>query len=264
MIPDVSANNAVLDELTKVNNELVNLHRDLAKRNQELADANELKNRLLGMAAHDLRSPLGVIVGYAQLLELDDIPEQRAAVREIKGTSAFMLGLVTDLLDLTAMESGRLTLRREPTTVSELLERSVATNGVLAARKNIAVRLQPADSAPTANVDRAKIEQVLNNLIGNAVKFADSGTCVEVRLRGGESEVTIEVRDRGPGIPEDELPGLFTPFATGKARGTAGETSTGLGLAIVRRIIEGHGGRVWVESKLGIGSTFAFTLPLVS
>lgn len=256
-----AASEDLLDELTRVNNELVNLHRDLAKRNQELATANELKNRFLGMAAHDLRNPLGAIVGCAELLELDATPDQNEFLSAIKDTGQFMLGLINDLLDLSALSAGRLHLNREIVDVLELVEHNVRMNRILATKKGLTIEVVGEGRSLKTDVDRAKIEQVLNNLIGNAMKFSASGTQIDVRVTGGVSRALVEVQDRGPGISADELATLFTPFATGSSRGTGGETNTGLGLAIARRIVEGHGGRIWVESELGAGSTFAFTLP---
>jgi signal transduction histidine kinase len=257
---------SVYEELSRLNNDMANLQREMAKKNAELQQLNVQKNRLLGMAAHDLRNPLGVILSYAEFLETEAFDalneEQREFVTTIKDTSEFMLRLVTDLLDVTAIEAGQLKLDRQPADLVRLIQHNVALNRVLAAKKDIAVEFDAPAACPPFALDAGKIEQVLNNLIGNAVKFSHRGTRVQVRLTGGQDVVTVAVADRGQGIPAADLPKLFTPFSKTSVRSTGGEQSTGLGLAIVRRIVEGHGGRIWVESEVGQGSTFFFALPL--
>jgi CheY-like chemotaxis protein/nitrogen-specific signal transduction histidine kinase len=253
-------------ELSRVNNEFANLQRELAKKNAELAKLNDLKNRILGVAAHDLRNPLGVILSYAQFLESDSgqtlDEQQREFVTTIRQTSEFMLHMVTDLLDVAAIEGGKLTLDRQPTDLVELTRRNVKLNGVLSARKAIAIEFEAQASIPAIAFDRGKIEQVLNNLISNAVKFSHPGRPIHVSITAADGVATVAVRDQGQGIPEADLSKLFKPFSKTSVRSTAGEQSTGLGLAIVRNIVEGHGGRIWVESEVGHGSTFSFTLPL--
>jgi signal transduction histidine kinase len=255
----------VFDDLSRLNNELANLHRELARKNVELQKLNEQKNRFLGMAAHDLRSPLGVILNYAEFLETEAGPvlneEQREFVTTIKDTSQFMLTLVEDLLDVSTIESGQLRLNLQPVDLVRLVARNVALNRALAAKKEIAVEFEAPAAEAGLDCDAGKIEQVLNNLIGNAVKFSHRGTRVQVRLTGDDAAVTIAVADHGQGIPAAELPRLFRPFSKISVRSTAGEQSTGLGLAICRKVIEGHGGRIRVESEVGKGSTFFVTLP---
>jgi len=257
---------ASFEDLSRVNNEFANLQREMAKKNAELAKLNELKNRVLGVAAHDLRNPLGVILSYAEFLESDAAQtmdeRQRELVTTIRQTSEFMLHMVSDLLDVAAIEGGKLTLDRQPTDLVEQMRRNVTLNGVLSARKAIAIELEAPASIPEIALDRGKIEQVLNNLISNAVKFSHSGRAVQVSVTAADGVATVAVRDQGQGIPEADLSKLFKPFSKTSVRSTAGEQSTGLGLAIVRNIVEGHGGRIWVESEVGRGSTFSFTLPL--
>jgi len=254
------------EDLVRVNNELSNLQREMVKKNVELQKLNEQKNRILGVAAHDLRNPLGGILSYSEFLEAEAWEvlneEQREFVVAIKEISQFMLRMVTDLLDVAAIEAGQLRLHREPVDLVQLVTRNVAMNKVLAARKEIAVELEPLPDMPAILLDPGKIEQVLNNLVTNAVKFSHGGSKVSVRVTRADDAVTIAVQDRGQGIPEADLPKLFKPFSNASVRATAGEQSTGLGLAIVRNIVEGHGGRIWLESEVGKGSTFSFTLPV--
>jgi len=257
---------ALYDEISRVNNELSNLQRELAKKNAELERLNLQKNQLLGMAAHDLRNPLGVISTYAEFLETEAAAvlneEQREFVATIKSTSEFLLGMINDLLDLSAIESGRLRLNLSAVNLSTLIQRSVTLNRVLAEKKRIKVTFQEEVKLPEMVLDGGKLEQVLNNFLSNACKFSHSGTQVDVRLWREGDDAVVSVRDQGQGIPANELDKLFKPFTKTSVRSTAGEESTGLGLAIVRKIVEGQGGRVRVESEVGRGSVFSFTLPL--
>lgn len=253
------------DDLSRLNNELANLQREVAKKNAELGKLNDQKNRFLGMAAHDLRSPLGIIYSLSEFIEADAATlndQQREFITTIKETSEFMLALVSDLLDVASIESGRLHLEHRTVDLRRLIGRNLALNRVLAARKAITIDLEGSPEVLAVSLDVGKMEQVLNNLLGNALKFSEPGTRVVVTLSVADGCATVAIRDQGQGIPAGELPRLFTFFGKGSARGTAGEQSTGLGLAIVRRIIEGHSGRVWVESEVGVGTTVLFTLPL--
>lgn len=256
----------VYDDLARVNNDLTNLQRELAKKTAELGKSNELKNRILGIAAHDLRSPLGIILSYSEFLEADALEhldqEHREFVATIRETSEFMLQMVTDLLDVTAIEAGALRLTLATADVGPLVARCASLNGVLSARKKISIELEPLPPLPMVSIDRGKVEQVLNNLIGNAVKFSHGGSAVRIRVTHAGDVVTVSVADGGQGIPAADLPKLFKPFGKASVRTTAGEKSTGLGLAIVHNIIEGHGGRISVESEVGKGSCFSFTLPV--
>lgn len=237
----------------------------LLDRNNRLETLNEQKNRLLGMAAHDLRNPLGVILAYSEFLESEayDVLDgnQREFVSTIKSTSEFMLNLINELLDVSTIESGQLHLEAEVADLNELAQRNISLNQVLAQQKEIELVFHPGESLPTMILDRGKIEQVLNNLIGNAVKYSHPGTKVTISIQAAAGFALCSVRDQGLGIPAEEIPKLFKAFGRTSVKATGGEQSTGLGLAIVRRIVEGHGGRITVDSQVGHGSTFTFTLP---
>lgn len=257
---------SLYDELGRLNNELANLQRELAKKNFELEKLNEEKNHFLGMAAHDLRNPLNAIQMYSEFL-LDEAtevlnPEQLEFVSIIHSSSQFMLRLVNDLLDVAKIESGKLELELATTDLIELIRRGVSLNSIFATKKGISVKFSHGDNIPNVFIDSAKIEQVLNNLITNAVKFSNPGEVLEIGVSKSDSEVIISVEDHGQGIPADELGKLFKPFQRTSVRSTGGEDSTGLGLAIVRKIVTGHKGRVWVESEVGKGSTFYVAIPL--
>lgn len=253
------------DEISRLNNELVAMQRELARKNAELERLNEQKDQFLGMAAHDLRNPLHAILSYSDFLleDASDVlgEEQLEFLAIIQSSTEFMASLVNDLLDVAKIESGKLKLNQQPTDLSGLVEDNVALNRPLARNKEI--DLVPAvEALPRLWIDPGKIEQVLNNLISNAIKYSPSGTTIDVRLYQDNEQAILEVEDRGQGIPEDELDALFEPFVTTSVRGTAGEKSTGLGLVIVKRIVEGHEGEIEVESEVGEGSTFMVVLPL--
>lgn len=252
------------DELSLLNNELATSQRELARSNAELDRLNKQKNELLGIAAHDLRNPLQVILIYSQFL-LDEAagsldPEHLEFVRAIRRSSEFMLHLVEDLLDVARIEAGTLELDLAPVDLAGLVERNVALNRVLAEQKGTRIELSREGELEMV-LDPAKIEQVLNNLIGNAVKYSPPGSTVEIALSDGEDGASISIRDQGEGVSPEDLENLFRPFQKGRARGTAGERSSGLGLAIVKRIVEGHKGSIRVEPAPGGGSVFRVFLP---
>lgn len=253
-------------ELQEVNQKLLEAQRELREKNKELERVNAQKDRFLGMAAHDLRNPLGHISTVADILleDLDGkITEQQRELLEItRSSSQFMLDLVNDLLDIAKIESGKLHLNLQETDLAVLVSQNVALNRALADKKNITLVLDVPDDLPPLTVDPGKMEQVLNNLISNAIKYSYPGTTVSIRLARQGDSVLLSVADEGQGIPADELGKLFQPFERTSVTTTAGEKSTGLGLVIVKRIVEGHHGKIWVESTVGKGTTFFVSLPM--
>jgi signal transduction histidine kinase len=230
-----------------------------------LQRVNEQKNEFLGMAAHDLRNPLGAIQTYSELLLQNAgnplTEEHRKIIDRIKFLSASMLHLVGDLLDISAIEAGELKLDLQETDLNSLVEDTVTMNGLLAQRKRVALVFENGGPPPLLQVDPGKIRQVLDNLITNAIKFSREETTVTVQVYQDNGTAVIAVRDQGPGIPVHEREKLFQPFCRAIAGGAAREQGTGLGLAIVRKIIEAHRGRVWLDSDLGKGSAFYVSLP---
>jgi two-component system, OmpR family, sensor kinase len=249
------------NQLSRVSDELANAHRELAKQNFELERANRLKNQSLGMVAHDLRNPIASILSYCDLLSEDAGVGLTEFVSGVQKSSEFMLQMIDDLLDISSIEADMLRLDRRLSDPHKLLEHNVGLNAGLAQKKHVHVSLQIEGALPRLTLDEWKIAQVLNNLISNAVKYSPPGTAVEVRAVAEDGGVRISVRDQGPGIAEAERGKLFQPFGRTSLGSTDGERSTGLGLAISRRIVEGHGGRIWVEGQVGAGSVFLFTLP---
>jgi signal transduction histidine kinase len=241
---------------------------ELARKNAELTALNEQKNQLLGMAAHDLRNPLSVISNYCEFLLADHgaslSPDQQRFVATIKRSSESMLHLITDLLNVSALDSGKVRLDLAETRLDELVEQNVELHRVVAEQKGVQLKLERQAELPAIVLDRAKIEQVLDNLISNAIKYSAPGTQSTVTVGRDNGSVVIAVSDQGSGIPAWELGGLFQPFGRTSVRASRGEPSTGLGLAIVKRIIDGHHGTIRVESKVGQGSVFRVTLPVMA
>jgi signal transduction histidine kinase len=232
---------------------------------QELLELNELKSRFVGIAAHDLRSPLTVIKGYADLLgegvagKVSD--RQRGILGSIDQACERMLVLINDLLDVSVIESGKLELDRKPVPFSDYLEEVRGTQEILAQAKGIRLRLDVPEDLPAISIDVHRMGEVFDNLLSNAFKFSEPGSEVILQAEPYRDGVKVLVIDEGPGIAEDEVPNLFGVFQRGSSRTTGGESSTGLGLAIVKRLVEAHGGHIWIESKLGEGASFIFTLP---
>lgn len=252
-------------QLRALNEQLTLAQRELAQKNKELAQMVERQNEFLGMAAHDLRSPLTVALGYTHflLLERTALPEHlRGFVEAIARSSRFMVRLVEELLDLSALESGKLVLNLKPTDAGQLAERVVDLSGMLAEPKNIKLTLERDTDLPEICADPEKLEQVLNNLVSNAIKYSPEGTVVKVRLHRHGDRLIMEVQDQGPGLTQEEQGRIFQPFGRADVQSTGGEKSTGLGLTIVKKIVEGHHGTVGVESEKGKGARFVVELPL--
>jgi PAS domain S-box-containing protein len=231
----------------------------------ELERLNRLKTEFLGMAAHDMRTPIGRILSHTRFL-IDEVAtvlteEQLRFLYDIRSSSQFTLQWIDNCLEVSSIESGNFHLDLRPSDLRKLLEHNVRISAELAQQKHIHVGLQVEGALPRLSFDRGKIEQVLNNLISNAVKFSQPDTTIEVRARAQDFGVLISVRDQGPGIPEAERDKLFQSFGRTSVRSITTERSTGLGLAIARKIVEEHGGRIWMESQVDVGSTFLFTLP---
>lgn len=235
---------------------------------QQLLDLNIVKNRFLGMAAHDLRNPLTVIKGYVDLFNsgmLGAIPAQHEPIYKAMNKSCQrMLELLNDLLDLSAIESGHLSFELRPDDLPSLLRDALESVRLMAASKAIAITLDLTEPLPRVQMDRNRIDQVMGNLLTNAMKFSPPGTEIRVSVRPEGEWLWVAVQDQGQGIPADELAQIFQEFARTSVKPTAGETTTGLGLAIVQRLIEAHRGRIQVESEVGKGTTFSFSLPLAA
>lgn len=232
---------------------------------EQLKTANQAKNKLLGMAAHDLRNPLASIRGLAEFLRDGTVgqltPDQLDLANTIFETAQSMLSLLNELLDVATIEAGELKVHKEPHNLAELVEKCVYLNNINAARKNTKIVYSPPLEAPIVRMDHAKIKQVMDNLLSNAVKYSPPGSTVHVRISGFHPAYTVAVQDEGPGIPENERHKLFKDFATLSSKPTGGEKATGLGLAICRKIIEAHRGAITATNLPKGGCEFSITLP---
>ncbi|MFN7139499.1 MAG: sensor histidine kinase [Limisphaerales bacterium] len=260
----VEEDHQLYDELSKLNNELVTLQRELAKKNAELARANALKTRFLGMASHDLRKPLSVLLMYAEFLSDTDTggldSRQLSHVDTIRKTSETMLQSINDFLDIAQIESGRLKLTLGHVDFADLVKEQLKHQENFARAKNIVIQCKVPDQPLIAQVDARRMQQVIVNLVENAIKYSPEHTRVEVEVSGMSEKILLTVRDQGIGIPPEAQKNLFNPFVTAE-KPTGGEKSTGLGLAIVKAIVTEHKGAVWLESEPQKGTTFYLTLP---
>lgn len=232
---------------------------------EQLSKANAAKNRFLGMAAHDLRNPLASIRGMAEFLREGTVgqltPDQLDLVETIHTASQSMLKMVNELLDVATIESGELKIHPAVHNLAELIEKSVYLGNIDAAKKNTRIRIVSSGHAPRLLIDAAKMQQVVDNLISNAVKYSPPGSTVSVEIHQSAVGAGFSVKDQGPGIPDSERDKLFKDFSQLTARPTAGEKSTGLGLAICRKIVDAHRGAIVAENLPGGGCEFRVTLP---
>jgi signal transduction histidine kinase len=262
----------LIAELQRANSELEAKVRErtqeLEEKNLALEAMNTLKDEFLGMAAHDLRSPIGNIQNLAELILDQDTemgPEERAeVVTMIRNLSQAMMNLLNDLLDIATIESGKIDLQPTPVAMRPYLRETEHYHRLLAERKKIHLITEVADNIPVAVFDRERIRQVLNNLLSNAIKFSPMHTVVRLQVLPTPAGIEFSVIDEGQGIRSEELVKVFGAFQRTSTKPTAGEHSTGLGLSICKKIVELHGGRIGVESEVGRGSRFFFILPLTA
>ncbi|UII79323.1 response regulator [Flagellimonas sp. CMM7] len=246
---------------------LYNQKRALELQYQELDTLNKLKNKFLGIAAHDIRNPLAIIEFYSKSLlkELGPTLDDPSRIQELENifvSTKFAQNLVNDFLDISKMESGNIELEEEMIDVNYFLESNIQFNQIFANKKNInlvgEINLKDIRTA----FDKNKMNQVLNNLITNAIKFSHEGTSIHLKAQQKGNQLLLSVQDEGQGIPKNEITHLFDPFAKTSVKSTAGEKSTGLGLMIVKKIVDAHKGEITVTSKVGIGSCFNIELPI--
>jgi signal transduction histidine kinase len=239
---------------------------ELNRKNAELEKINSEKNYYLGVAAHDLRGPLGHIKMFSEYL-IDELNEkidndQKEYLSIINKSSTFLLRLVDNLLDISKIEAGELKLNHQEIDFSEFMREQISLANPHAQRKNILFNFQPYEGVLSLECDPMHISQVVNNILTNAVKFSAQGTTVTITNELDGDTAVVHITDQGQGIPADELPTIFNAFQKTSVKSTEGEKSTGLGLAIVKKIVEAHGGRIWADSEVGKGTTFSFSLPL--
>jgi PAS domain S-box-containing protein len=271
--PSYERNKEILDSMGGLIADAVNHCRceeDVMKKNVEmtvtnhkLIEANELKNKFLGIASHDLRNPLYLIRSYSEILK-DDLfgkinGSRHAFLEKIFASSEFMQSLLDNLLDISKIESGKYDLNKNEENLNTLAEDQVEFHKLMAQKKNIEIFLDPG-KIPTVYCDKNAMYQIMANFIGNAIKFSPANSTIYVSTSIEGTAVRFSVKDEGPGICTNEQKLLFGEFQTLSTKPTGGEKSTGLGLAIVKKLVTLHGGKVGVTCEPGQGSTFYFDL----
>jgi signal transduction histidine kinase len=239
--------------------------RELQTTNQRLEETSRHKSQFLANMSHELRTPLNAIIGYTSLILNKVYGEVPGTIREqldrVLISSRHLLGLINDVLDLSKIEAGRLTLNVADFSLKQVIQSVVTATEPLAAEKKLALTASLPAELPAARGDARRINQVLLNLVGNAIKFTDSGE-VSVRAAVVDHEFMLSVADTGPGVAEVDRETIFEEFRQAGNSDAPLKGGTGLGLAIAKKIVEAHGGRMGVESAPGRGSTFWFTLPV--
>jgi signal transduction histidine kinase len=245
--------------------ENVRLFDEIQDKSRQLAEASQHKSQFLANMSHELRTPLNAVLGYTELI-LDDIygetpAKMRQVLDRIQRNGKHLLGLINDVLDLSKIEAGQLTLALADYSMQDVVASVHSAVESLAKEKHIALKVELQPNLPPAHGDERKLTQVLLNLVGNAIKFTDEGE-VAIKAATANGSITVSVRDSGPGITEADQAKIFEEFQQAESSITREKGGTGLGLTISKRIVELHGGRSWVESSPGQGSTFSFTLPV--
>jgi GAF domain-containing protein len=241
------------------------LFREIEEKGRELEVASKHKSQFLANMSHELRTPLNAILGYSELI-LDSIygeptDKMRAVLERLQANGRHLLGLINDVLDLSKIEAGQLTLSLDDYSLSDVVHGVVSAVEPLAAEKRLTFKAELAPDLPTGRGDGRRLSQVLLNLVGNAIKFTDKGE-VAIRASATNGAFTVAVCDTGPGIAVADQSKIFEEFQQADSSITRKKGGTGLGLSIAKRIIEMHGGRIWVESEHGKGSIFYFTVPV--
>jgi len=241
------------------------LFTEIEEKGRQLAVASQHKSQFLANMSHELRTPLNAILGYTELV-IDqiygEVPEKMAGVLErVQSNGRHLLGLINDVLDLSKIEAGQLTLSVANYSLADVMHTVVSAVESLATEKKLALKLDVPTNLPAARGDERRITQVLLNLVGNAIKFTDKGE-VAIAASAMNGSFNIAVRDTGPGIAPADQVKIFEEFQQADNSTTKTKGGTGLGLAIAKRIIEMHGGNISVESTLGAGSTFTVNLPV--
>jgi len=254
------------DELGALAANVNRMCEELGRLYQQLELASKHKSQFLANMSHELRTPLNAILGYTELIidnVYGDTPEKMHNVlKRIESNGKHLLGLINDVLDLSKIEAGQLTLSLATYSLKDVVQTAYTAVEPLAQEKNLGFKIEVPRDLPLGRGDEHRLTQVLLNLIGNAIKFTDRGE-VLIKAATVNGTFSVAVHDTGPGIPETDQAKLFQEFQQADNSVTRKKGGTGLGLAISKRIIEMHGGNIRVESVVGQGSTFSFTLPVL-
>ena len=245
--------------------ENVRLFEEIQEKSRQVEEASKHKSQFLANMSHELRTPLNAILGYTELI-LDgiygDAPDKmRNVLQRVQTNGKHLLGLINDVLDLSKIEAGQLVLTLNDYSIKEMMHGVYIAIEPLAVNKKLGFELDVPQDLPPAHGDERRLSQVLLNLVGNAIKFTDTGA-ITMTASATNGSYTIAVNDTGPGIAEADQAKIFEEFKQSDSAQTKAKGGTGLGLSIAKRIVEMHGGKLWVESAVGCGSTFFFTVPL--
>ena len=254
-----------ITQLKRHESQLAELVAKLEAARDQATEANRAKSQFLANMSHELRTPLNAILGYTELI-LDnmygEVPEKsRKVLERVEHNGRHLLGLINDVLDLSKVEAGALTLSLSDYSMKEVVNTVITAVEALAMAKNLALKTEVPPDLPLGKGDEQRLTQVLLNLVGNSIKFTDEGE-VSLQVVASNSEFLVSVSDTGPGISEADQQKIMEEFQQADTSSTKEKGGTGLGLAIAKHMVEMHGGRLWVESRLGEGSTFFFTLPV--
>jgi signal transduction histidine kinase len=241
------------------------LFSEIEEKSRQVTEASQHKTQFLANMSHELRTPLNAIIGYTELM-LDDTygapPERmRTVLERVQRNGRHLLDLINDVLDLSKIEAGQLTLALADYSVRDMLQSVYVAVEPLAAEKQLAIKLEIAPNLPKGHADERRLTQVLLNLVGNAIKFTDQGE-VLIGASAADGWLLVHVRDTGPGIAPGDQVKIFEEFQQVDSSATKKRAGTGLGLSIAKRIVAMHGGRIWVKSEVGKGSTFGFSIPI--
>ena len=241
------------------------LFQEIDVKSQELRKADKHKSEFLANMSHELRTPLNAILGYTELI-LDDIYGEvpiriREVIERLEKNGSHLLRLINDVLDISKIEAGQLELTLEEYAFQETVQTVLTSLDPLAAEKKLRLQTRIAPHLPHGKGDQQRIAQVLVNLIGNAIKFTEQGE-IAVDIATADNRFLVKVSDTGPGLSDLEKDYIFSEFYQVDRRNSRSKRGSGLGLSIAKRIVELHGGAIWVESVPGEGSTFIFTLPI--
>ncbi len=241
------------------------LFREIEEKSRQLEEASQHKSQFLANMSHELRTPLNAILGYTELMADGAYGEPSekmlGILKRLESNGRHLLGLINDVLDLSKIEAGQLLLELSDYTVQDIAQTVRSTLEPLAADKKLAFKLELTPELPPARGDGRRLTQVLINLVGNAIKFTDAGEIV-IKAEANNGSFKVSVRDTGPGISAADQAKLFQEFQQADNTITRKKGGTGLGLAISKRIVEMHGGKIWIDSVVGQGSTFIFTVPV--
>ena len=254
------------DELGALAANVNKMSDELGQLYAQLEAASQHKSQFLANMSHELRTPLNAILGYTELMAdgiYGELPEKTMGVlKRLESNGRHLLGLINDVLDLSKIEAGQLVLELSDYSLEDIAQTVRSTLEPLAADKKLAFKVEMAPKMPPGHGDGRRLTQVLINLVGNAIKFTDAGEVV-IKATATDGSFHLSVCDTGPGISAADQAKLFQEFQQADNAITRKKGGTGLGLAISKRIIEMHGGKIWIESQLGQGSTFSLTLPVV-